>query len=185
MHRVFHGLSGVRVAALLANHPRWEPYAVMPLVRFCAGGDQRWSSLPGQVNKGFVPRDGRSRIIGHLPGVVDVLGFSFCRPAEARWARGTFHKARIAHPPYRPSACSQSSCWRRSRRRTFRKGLWLGLPCGFSERHYITAATSKRNFSMSILPRSPSAECFASIAFISHYVCNVLFAGKRRVPHRV
>jgi hypothetical protein len=49
------------------------------------------------LNKGFVPRDGRSRIIGHLPGVVDVLGFSFCRPAEARWARGTFHKARIAH----------------------------------------------------------------------------------------
>lgn len=50
-----------------------------------------------ELNKGFVPRDGRSRIIGHLPGVVDVLGFSFCRPAEARWARGTFHKARIAH----------------------------------------------------------------------------------------
>ena len=24
----------------------WEPYAVMALVRFCAGGDQRWSSLP-------------------------------------------------------------------------------------------------------------------------------------------
>ena len=39
--RVFQGLSGVRVAATLANPPRWEPYAVMPLVRFCAGGDQR------------------------------------------------------------------------------------------------------------------------------------------------
>jgi hypothetical protein len=24
-----------------ANPPRWEPYAVMPLVRFCAGGDQQ------------------------------------------------------------------------------------------------------------------------------------------------
>ena len=24
---VYHGLSGVRVAATLANHPRWEPYA--------------------------------------------------------------------------------------------------------------------------------------------------------------
>src|SRR6267143_407613 len=39
--RVFQGLHGVRVAAPLANPPRWEPYAVMPLVRFCAGGDQQ------------------------------------------------------------------------------------------------------------------------------------------------
>src|SRR5260370_30768375 len=39
--RVVQGLSGVRGAGLLANPPRWEPYAVMPLVRFCAGGDQR------------------------------------------------------------------------------------------------------------------------------------------------
>ena len=39
--RVFQGWSGVRVAAPLANPPRWEPYAVMPLVRFCAGGDQQ------------------------------------------------------------------------------------------------------------------------------------------------
>src|SRR5712664_259764 len=39
---------GYRWAGLLSfeKHPRWEPYAVMPLVRFCAGGDQRWSSLP-------------------------------------------------------------------------------------------------------------------------------------------
>jgi hypothetical protein len=43
---VFHGLNGVRVAAPLANPPRWEPYAVVPFVRLCAGGDQRWSSLP-------------------------------------------------------------------------------------------------------------------------------------------
>src|SRR5580693_7945428 len=43
---VFHGLNGVREAATLANPPRWEPYAVVPLVRLCAGGDQRWSSLP-------------------------------------------------------------------------------------------------------------------------------------------
>jgi RNA-directed DNA polymerase len=39
--RVSQGLGGVRVVAPLANPPRWEPYAVMPLVRFCAGGDQR------------------------------------------------------------------------------------------------------------------------------------------------
>src|SRR5271170_456923 len=39
--RGFQGWSGVRVAAPLANPPRWEPYAVMPLVRFCAGGDQQ------------------------------------------------------------------------------------------------------------------------------------------------
>jgi hypothetical protein len=38
---VFQGLSGVREAAPLATHPRWEPYAVMPLVRICAGGDQQ------------------------------------------------------------------------------------------------------------------------------------------------
>src|SRR6476661_8274382 len=44
--RVSQGLSGVRVATPLVTHPRWEPYAGKPLVRFCAGGDQRWSSLP-------------------------------------------------------------------------------------------------------------------------------------------
>jgi hypothetical protein len=35
--QVSQGLSGVRVAAFLVTHPRWEPYAVKPLVRFCAG----------------------------------------------------------------------------------------------------------------------------------------------------
>ena len=35
--RVSQGLSGVREAVLLANPPRWELYAVMPLVQFCAG----------------------------------------------------------------------------------------------------------------------------------------------------
>jgi hypothetical protein len=34
--RAFQGLRNVRVAAAFANPPRWEPYAVMPLVRFCA-----------------------------------------------------------------------------------------------------------------------------------------------------
>jgi len=48
--RVFQGLSGVRGATLLVTHPRWEPYAGKPLVRFCAGGDQRWSSLPHQLS---------------------------------------------------------------------------------------------------------------------------------------
>src|SRR5207249_2279935 len=33
--QVSQGLSAVRVAVSLANHPRWEPHAVMPLVRFC------------------------------------------------------------------------------------------------------------------------------------------------------
>src|SRR5580765_8949509 len=47
-NRVCQGLSDVRVATLLVTHPRWEPYAGKPLVRFCAGGDQRWSSLPQQ-----------------------------------------------------------------------------------------------------------------------------------------
>jgi hypothetical protein len=39
--RVFQRWSGVRGATLRVTHPRWEPYAVMPLVRFCAGGDQQ------------------------------------------------------------------------------------------------------------------------------------------------
>ena len=43
---VYQGLSGVRGATLFVTHPRWEPYAGKPLVRICAGGDQRWSSLP-------------------------------------------------------------------------------------------------------------------------------------------
>src|SRR5881227_2465828 len=28
------------------SHPRWEPYAVIPLVRICAGGGLQGSSLP-------------------------------------------------------------------------------------------------------------------------------------------
>jgi hypothetical protein len=44
--RVCQGWSGVRGATLLVIHLRREPYAGKPLVRFCAGGDQRWSSLP-------------------------------------------------------------------------------------------------------------------------------------------
>ena len=28
------------------THPRWEPYAGKPHVRFCAGGAQQWASLP-------------------------------------------------------------------------------------------------------------------------------------------
>src|SRR6202162_3636150 len=45
-NRVCQGWRGVRGATLFVTHPRWEPYAGKPLVRFCAGGDQRWSSLP-------------------------------------------------------------------------------------------------------------------------------------------
>jgi hypothetical protein len=36
----------------LRSYPREEPYAVIPLVRICAGGDQRWLSLPRPM-----PRD--------------------------------------------------------------------------------------------------------------------------------
>ena len=36
-NRVCQGWSGVRGATLLVTHPRWEPYAGKPLVRFCAG----------------------------------------------------------------------------------------------------------------------------------------------------
>jgi hypothetical protein len=32
--------------SLRRHDPRKEPYAVMPLVRICAGGGQQWPSLP-------------------------------------------------------------------------------------------------------------------------------------------
>jgi RNA-directed DNA polymerase len=34
---------------LAVTHPRWEPYAGKPHVRFCAGGAQQWASLPLRV----------------------------------------------------------------------------------------------------------------------------------------
>src|SRR6476646_6893650 len=34
------------VKRFAVTHPRWEPYAGKPLVRFCAGGAQQWASLP-------------------------------------------------------------------------------------------------------------------------------------------
>jgi hypothetical protein len=45
-NRVCQGWSGVRGATLRFTDPRLEPYAGKPLERFCAGGDQRCSSLP-------------------------------------------------------------------------------------------------------------------------------------------
>ena len=38
--------------ALRRSYPREEPYAVIPHVRICAGGDQRWSSLPQSIAEG-------------------------------------------------------------------------------------------------------------------------------------
>ena len=35
-----------RRCAACCHHPRQEPYAVIPLVRICAGGGQQWPSLP-------------------------------------------------------------------------------------------------------------------------------------------
>ncbi len=32
---------GTHTASFAAKHPRWEPYAGKPLVRFCAGGAQK------------------------------------------------------------------------------------------------------------------------------------------------
>ena len=34
--------------AIAVIHPRWEPYAGKPLVRFCAGGAMKIASLPLQ-----------------------------------------------------------------------------------------------------------------------------------------
>ena len=42
--RVCQRLSGVRVATLLVTHPRWEPYAGKPLVRFWCSEDSCHSS---------------------------------------------------------------------------------------------------------------------------------------------
>ena len=40
------GMERCTRSTLRVIYPRREPYAGKPLVRFCAGGDQRWSSLP-------------------------------------------------------------------------------------------------------------------------------------------
>jgi hypothetical protein len=41
--RMSHGLERVRTAAkrFAVKHPRWEPYALIGLVRICAGGAQQ------------------------------------------------------------------------------------------------------------------------------------------------
>jgi group II intron reverse transcriptase/maturase len=41
-------LASLPECAVRRSHPREEPYAVAPLVRICAGGGQRWPSLPLQ-----------------------------------------------------------------------------------------------------------------------------------------
>ena len=38
-----------RVRQLAVTHPRWEPYALIGHVRFCAGGAQQCASLPRSV----------------------------------------------------------------------------------------------------------------------------------------
>jgi hypothetical protein len=45
---VLQALERIResVKRFAVTHPRWEPYAGKPLVRFCAGGAQQWASLP-------------------------------------------------------------------------------------------------------------------------------------------
>ena len=50
--RVFQRWSGVRGATLRVTHPRWEPYAVMPLVRFLRGAisnDRPYRDQCGQL----------------------------------------------------------------------------------------------------------------------------------------
>jgi hypothetical protein len=44
--RLVHPYPGVRFDA---THPRQEPYALEALVRICAGGGQRWPSLPRPI----------------------------------------------------------------------------------------------------------------------------------------
>src|SRR5215469_12748658 len=43
--RVSQALERIR-QAIAVIHPRWEPYAGKPLVRFCAGGAMKIASLP-------------------------------------------------------------------------------------------------------------------------------------------
>jgi hypothetical protein len=35
-----------RIRQVAVKYPRWEPYAGKPHVRICAGGAQKWASLP-------------------------------------------------------------------------------------------------------------------------------------------
>jgi hypothetical protein len=58
--RVSQGLSGVR-RVFRRSYPREEPYAVIPQVRICAGGDQRWSSLPQTATKTAISDRSSSR----------------------------------------------------------------------------------------------------------------------------
>jgi hypothetical protein len=55
---VLQALERIResVKRFAVTHPRWEPYAGKPLVRFCAGGGaQQWASLPRRdANVGIV-----------------------------------------------------------------------------------------------------------------------------------
>src|ERR1700683_4026835 len=77
-NRVCQGWSGGRGGTLLFIHPRWEPYAGKPLVRFCAGGDQRWSSLPQHLSP--MPRKTSSQA-----GSVNTSGPPILNPRGSRF----------------------------------------------------------------------------------------------------
>src|SRR5262245_19309003 len=51
--RVSQALERIR-QAIAVIHPRWEPYAGKPLVRFCAGGAMKIASLPLLRRRDFI-----------------------------------------------------------------------------------------------------------------------------------
>src|SRR5215469_11404301 len=75
--RVSQALERIR-QAIAVIHPRWEPYAGKPLVRFCAGGAMKIASLPDQAADAGEIRErvhrgqlvaGRPSAPGHAPAI--------------------------------------------------------------------------------------------------------------------
>ena len=63
--RVSQALERIR-QAIAVIHPRWEPYAGKPLVRFCAGGAMQIASLPLQRRQFIILLSGAAHA-GCLP----------------------------------------------------------------------------------------------------------------------
>jgi len=72
-------------ACITVTHPRWEPYAGKPHVRFCAGGAQQWASLPRSA---FARHDGWN---GRWLGGSDRLAAGRCagRPARSKGCKSS------------------------------------------------------------------------------------------------